>query len=311
MSTTTHPARSRRRQTRTGRRVCHRLTIVLIAPSRRSNLTSRPRLHLVAKSDYTYTDATRPRRPSSAAITCRPPPRPTPTPIVDGFDRTIQTKREAETANGWITKDTIYNSIGSVGSESLPYFSTAATYGAPTTTPALFVNYTYDAVGRPLSVANVVGTTTNTYSDWRLTVTDPLGNKKDLYKDAYGNLANVVEYATPASPATTTYTWNLIGKLTKLTDASANIRNFTYDLLGRLTGSEDLHASGDSTFGTTSRQYDLAGNLLQMYTPRGNTHQLHVRRPESRPHRECDDNSEPDRRRLSLRHLHEREGKTV
>ena len=174
-------------------------------------------------------------------------------------------------ANGWITKDTLYNSIGSVGSESLPYFTLAATYGAPTTTPALFVNYTYDAVGRPLTVANAVGTTTNTYSDWRTTITDPLGNKKDFYKDANDNLAQVIEWVTPASPATTTYTWNLNRKLTKITDALGNVRNFTYDALSRLLTSEDLHTPSDTTYGTTTYAYDDAGNTTEKVNPRNQT----------------------------------------
>ena len=222
---------------------------------------------LVTKTTYVYTDSTttpstvfRSDYLSSATTTDS-------YTYLDGFDRTIQAKREAESANGWITKDTLYNTIGKVGEESLPYFSTSATYSAPTTTTALFVTHRYDATGRVQTTANAVGTTTNAYSDWRLTVTDPLSNSKDFNKDAYGNLASVVEY--PSAGATTTYTWNLLNKLTKLTDAAANVRNFSYDNLGRLVGSEDLHASGDTAFGTTSRQYDAAGNLIQTYPPHG------------------------------------------
>lgn len=223
---------------------------------------------LVTKTTYAYTDST--TTPSSVFRSDHLSTATTTDSYVylDGFDRTIQSKREAESANGWITKDTIYNSIGKVREESLPYFTTTSSYSAPTSTSALFVTNGYDAIGRVLTTANVVGTTTNAYSDWRLTTTDALSNKKDFNKDAYGNLASVVEY--PSAGATTTYTWSLLGKLAKITDASSNIRNFTYDNLGRLTGAEDLHASGDTTFGTTSRQYDDAGNLVQVYTPRGN-----------------------------------------
>ena len=222
---------------------------------------------LVAKTTYVYTDST--TTPSSVFRSDYLSTATTSDSYayVDGFNRTIQSKSEAEAANGWITKDTLYNSIGKVGQESLPYFSSASSYATPTTTTALFVTNSYDAIGRVLTTANAVGTTTNAYSDWRLTVTDPLSNRKDFNKDAYGNLASVVEY--PSAGATTTYAWNLLNKLTKITDASSNIRNFTYDNLGRLTGSEDLHASGDTTFGTTSRQYDAAGNLIQTYTPFG------------------------------------------
>lgn len=186
----------------------------------------------------------------------------------DGFGRMIQNKKEAESANGWVTKDTLYNILGLVGSESLPYFTATSSFATPTTTSALFVSTAYDPMGRVKTVANAVGTTTNVYDDWRLMTTDALGNKKDYYKDALGNLAQVIEYASLTSPATTTYAWNVLGKLTKITDAAGNIRNFTYDNLGQLLTSEDLHASGDSTFGTSSRQYDDMGNVTRVVTPR-------------------------------------------
>ncbi len=224
---------------------------------------------LVALNEYTYTDST--STPSSifkrtylSVATSTDS-----YTYFDGLGRTTQSKREAEAANGWITRDTQYNNIGSVDRDSLPYFTSANTYGSATSAPALFTNYRYDPEGRITTVANAVGTTTNTYSDWRLTVTDALNNKKDMIKDAYGNLAQVVEWPTSTTSATTTYAWNLLGKMTKLTDALGNIRNFTYDTIGRLTGSEDLHAAGDTTFGTTSRQYDNASNLIQQYSPLG------------------------------------------
>ncbi len=224
---------------------------------------------LVTRTAYTYTDSTstpssifRSDYLSSATTTDS-------YTYLDGWGRTLQTKKESEPASGWATRDTIYNNIGTVDQESLPYFHANSTYTTATTASELFTVYRYDPAGRVKTLADVLGTTTNTYNDWTLTVTDPLSNKKDLIKDAYGNLANVVEYVTAGSPATTTYTWNLLGKLTKLTDASSNVRNFTYDTLGRLLSSEDLHASVDSTFGSTSRQYDDASNLIEFYSPNG------------------------------------------
>ncbi len=223
---------------------------------------------LVYKTTYSYTDST--TTPSSifrsdylsSATTSDS------YTYLDGFGRTIQTKKEADSLNGWIAKDTVYNSIGSIGKESLPYFISSSAYSSATTTSPLFATYTYDALGRVLTSANAVGTTTNAYRDWRLTVTDPLSNTKDFYKDAYGNLINVVEH--PSSAATTTYAWNLLGKLTKITDASSNIRNFTYDKLGRLLNSEDLHVSGDTAYGSTTRTYNAA-NLTSVLTPRNDT----------------------------------------
>jgi RHS repeat-associated protein len=187
---------------------------------------------------------------------------------LDGLGRALQTRKEAE--NGYyIVRDSLYNNIGKLRDESLPYFSSGSSRTTATSAPYLFTTFAYDPEGRITTTANAVGTTTNSYSDWRLKITDPLSNVKEVVKDAYGNLANVVEWVSSASSATTTYDWNRNGKLTKITDASGNIRNFTYDNLGRLLTSEDLHAVSDITYGTSSRQYDLTGNLVQLYSPLG------------------------------------------
>lgn len=220
---------------------------------------------LVSKTTYSYVDSTttpasifRKDYLSSATTTDS-------YSYFDGFDRVIQTKREAESANGWITKDTLFNLIGKTGSESLPYFNSTNSWSNPTTTTALFLSFGYDGLGRTTAVVNILGTTTNIYDRWSLAVLDPLGNKKDLNKDGYGNLAEVVEYLTSTSSATTTYAWDLSKNLTKITDAAGNIRNFTYDTRNRLLKAEDLHAPADTSFGSTTRAYN-DGDLLATST---------------------------------------------
>ncbi len=226
---------------------------------------------LVTKSTYAYTDSTttvssvfKSDSVSSATSTDG-------YVYTDGFGRTIQAKSEAETANGWTTKDALYNSIGAIASDSLPYFAASSAWAAPTATAALYSNFYYDPIGRTTTVTDAIGTSKSAYSDWKTTVTDPLNNKKDYIKDAYGNLAQTIEYTSPSVSATSTYTWNRLGKLTKLTDAAANIRNFSYDILGRLTKSEDLHTSGDTTFGSSTYAYDVANNLTTLVTPNNQT----------------------------------------
>lgn len=179
---------------------------------------------------------------------------------LDGLDRPIQDRKRAEDADTYSTKDYSYNKLGLVEKESLPYFSTGTSTTAATTTNSLYAIYAYDALARVKTVANAVGTTTTAYDDWKQTITDAEGNAKDLYYDAYDNLSQVDEH-NDSSTYSTIYTYNLLGKLTKIQDALSNVRNFTYDGLARLTKSEDLHATGDSTFGSTTLAYDDSGNL--------------------------------------------------
>jgi YD repeat-containing protein len=122
-----------------------------------------------------------------------------------------------------------------------------------------------------LKTSNVLGSTTNAHDDWTLHVTDANGNLKDLSKDEYGNLINVVEHNSATSSATTTYAYDLKSNFTKVADAGGNVRNFTYDGLNHRLSAEDLHAVGDATVGTSTYAYDLAGNLIQQVDAKNQT----------------------------------------
>ena len=187
----------------------------------------------------------------------------------DGLGRKIQERAEAEGVN-FSVKDYVYNSLGLLEKESLPYFSIGFIRTSPTSDSNLYTNYTYDTLGRVVSLANSVGITTNTYSDWKVTTTDANNKAKDLYKDAYGNLVQIDEH-NAGQINSTFYNYNYLGNLTKITDASQNIRNFTYDGLGRKLSAEDLHFSSDITFGTWTYAYDDAGNLTQTINPKNQT----------------------------------------
>ena len=184
-----------------------------------------------------------------------------------------------------------FNSYGSITYTALKYFhvqdgadissgnlyldsiTNAATQPIPfnaTTTSSAFTNYYYDALGRPASTSNVFGVTTFTYDDWHATTTDPLGHVKEIEKDAFGNLIRVNEVNATSTYATM-YAYDRLGDLTKITDALGNIRNFTYEGLGRRLTAEDLHASGDSTFGTWTYTYDNNGNVSSVVDPKNQT----------------------------------------
>jgi RHS repeat-associated protein len=179
---------------------------------------------------------------------------------LDGMGRNLQQRKFREGTNTYAVKDWSYNNVGLLGSESFFYFASSSARTSATSTPQLFTNYFYDPLQRAATTTTSVSTTTNAYNAWTVTTTDPNGNTKDHIKDAYGNLATVVE-RIGATSATTSYTWDLNKSLTKITDASGNVRNFTYDGLARRTKAEDLHTTGASSIASTTYSYDAAGNI--------------------------------------------------
>lgn len=187
----------------------------------------------------------------------------------DGLGRLIQERKEAEAPGAFNVKDTVWNALGMVGKESLPSAGNGSARTSPTATASFYASYAYDALQRPVAVADATGATTYAYDDWKTTSTDKNGKVKRSYRDAFGNLARVDEISGGSTYATT-YQWNLNGKLVKLTDALGNVRSFAYDGLGRRLSAEDLHASGDATFGTWTYAYDEAGNLIQTVSPNSN-----------------------------------------
>lgn len=186
----------------------------------------------------------------------------------DGFGRIKQERKEAEDL-WYAVRDYTYNNRGLLQKDSLPYFSLGTATTTATTTTALFTTYTYDALGRINGVKNAVGSTTYAYDDWKTTVTDVASNTKDLTRNIYGRLSQVDEYNS--ATYTTAYEYNYLGNLTKITDAAANIRNFTYDGLGRRLTAEDLHDTGDVTYGSWSYTYDDAGNISSLTNPDSKT----------------------------------------
>lgn len=219
----------------------------------------------VTSTTYLYNDTVFPHSVTSTSFLDDSISRTT-TTYRDGFGRIIQTRTEMEGTNIYSVKDTVYNNIGLVQKESLPYQATGSARSVATTTSTLFTNYTYDALGRLATTTNSVATSSNVYDQWTTTTTDGDGKIKDYVTDARGNLTQVVEHVATSS-YTTTYEWNLNGLLTKITDALGNVRNFGYNGVGNRTSAEDLHASGDTTFGEWAFQYDSAGNMATSGSP--------------------------------------------
>lgn len=189
---------------------------------------------------------------------------------VDGFDRVVEVKTLNEDGTRYNELETTYDELDRVATSTLPEESASSAYDANTVASDLSESYTYDALSRVTTVANVLGNTTTSYEGFTKTVTDPLGNQKIYEADGLGRLVVVVEYLDDTAN-TTNYTWNAADYLTSITDAMGNVRNFTYDGRGLQLTAEDLHAASDTTYSTWIYTYDVVGNRETSLSPNGVT----------------------------------------
>jgi uncharacterized protein (TIGR02594 family) len=222
---------------------------------------------LVEKKSYIYNDSSYPNSKIEKSNLSAGLSNTTYT-YIDGLGRTIQNKTETE--NGFVTLDFVYNNLGNLVKESLPYITSSGDYNTPTSNTNLLKQYSHDAVGRIVSIGDASGIIANNYNLWATTITDQLGNKKVYNNDASGNLVSVKEEISPGTFYTTNYSWDPNANLIKIVDAQGNIRHFSYDALGQRTIAEDLHSPSDTSYGIWLYSYDLAGNLKSYQNPNGN-----------------------------------------
>lgn len=226
---------------------------------------------LVTRTAYQYVDTSMPRRVQKTEYLSAA----TSTDsylFTNGLGKKVEERVEVEGDNTYIVRDYSYDLRGNLASETLPFFASSTAYSATSSpaTSALVTEYEYDTLSRITAINNVLGETTNEYDQWRVTTTDALNNEKEYLKDAYGNLTEVVEH-NDSSEYTTEYEYDGNNKLTKLTDAENNVRNFSYDGVGRRLSAQDLHDSGDGTYGTWTYIYDASGNLTSQTDPKSQT----------------------------------------
>lgn len=192
----------------------------------------------------------------------------------DGLERAIQVKKtaslftqvgspdqEAQIVSGKV----IYDGLGRPVASYYPTttttidnnFSTAVSAVAPTKTE-------YDEVGRAIKVTLPDGssnTTTfaldnyNGISTLRTIQTDALNKSTQTQTDATGQNIMVMQ-----NDLITNFEINALGEKVKVTDAMNHITKSSYDWLGRRT----LFTTPDA--GTTTLNYDLAGNLTSRIT---------------------------------------------
>ena len=163
--------------------------------------------------------------------------------------------------------DTIYapcacSPTGKIQKVSQPYVGNPTIY---------YTTYTYDGMGRTVSVQLPDGasTTTYAYSGNNTTITDPAGKWKTQTKDAMGNLT-VVNEPNPAGGANyvTSYTYDVLSHLTQVSMprlSGTQTRRFNYDPTTQWLTSETHPESGTKTYtynsdGTLATRIDANGH---------------------------------------------------
>ncbi|MET9601988.1 polymorphic toxin-type HINT domain-containing protein [Streptomyces sp. NPDC006459] len=188
--------------------------------------------------------------------------------IYDGLLRPRQTQTEGPGGARLIT-DTLHSANGTVSQTNNGYLaegklSTELYVPKSVTEVPNSTQTAYDGLGRAVRVTTLEkgearhSALTQYGGDWTLTRTamSPTGTAPlpgsraaKTWTDALGRTSEIEHYtATDLSTATKTrYSYDVRGKLTKVTDTASNNWTYTHDARGRMTSSDDPDA-GKSTF---------------------------------------------------------------
>ena len=201
--------------------------------------------------------------------------------FVDGFGRPVQVKKDGvvtTAAKGSAPKDetvmivsgrNVYDAFGRVAKA---YYPVTEAMGSKTTFNKAFDNVSptvtvYDVLDRAMKVTLPDNAETKTeYSTDAgsnalvTTVTDALGNRQATYTDGSGKTVKTEQLSGPDGIITTSFEYDGIDRLVKVTDTEGNVTTSVYDMGDRRT--EVNHpASGITTF-----TYDALGNVLTKQT---------------------------------------------
>ena len=209
---------------------------------------------------YTYTNASASAAATVTATTNGRWVRET----LDGFGRTVKT----ETGYGTTTVSAVQNvyepcacsPIGKLKKTSRPYAGNGA--------PSAWTVYSYDSLGRTISIVAPDGasTTSFAYVGNTLTVTDAQQKWKTHQQDAFGNLELVTEPRPGGGTYTTNYTYNRFNQLLTVSmprDGVTQTRTFTYWPNGKLKSRQEPET------GTVQLTYNNYGMLSTKLDQKG------------------------------------------
>jgi len=178
---------------------------------------------------------------------------------MDGLGRKIETITEADDSQYILSGIVKYDSRGQVIEKYLPTYTSSSGYIAPTYS-GKHVKYAYDPLGRVTQTIRPDSKVSyNTYSITTQETRNENSQTKEVTKDAYGRILTVKE----ANGNETHYEYDLLGNLTKTTDAVGNINTIAYDSLGRKI------SMVDADMGSWNYSYSDAGNLISQTDAKG------------------------------------------
>ena len=201
--------------------------------------------------------------------------------FVDGFGRAVQVKKDGvvtSASKGNSAKDenvmivsgrNVYDAFGRVAKA---FYPTTEGTGSKSTFSKSFDNVSptvtvYDVLDRATSVTlpdNSTTTTAYTVDNGShalvTTVTDALHNVQATHTNGSGKTVKSIQHSGPDGEITTTFEYDGIQRLVRVTDTEGNVTTSVYDMGDRRT--EVSHPAS----GITSFTYDPLGNVLTKQT---------------------------------------------
>lgn len=173
----------------------------------------------------------------------------------DGAGRTYKTIKKGTPTRPTIRKDTAYNTRGGTASETTPYYEGFET---PRTT-----THSYDALDRlTASVFPDSNHIQKTYGIWSETTFDEHLHPATTRFDAYGRTAQT-QQVLGGQTLSTMYSYDLLGRMTGITDPVGITWSWSFDSLGR----NPTRTDPDS--GTWTFTYDDGGRVLHQTDAKG------------------------------------------
>ncbi|MFA5038840.1 MAG: RHS repeat-associated core domain-containing protein [Candidatus Omnitrophota bacterium] len=184
---------------------------------------------------------------------------------IDGLGRKYKVVSSGEDGpnSRQVSSEIYYNNRGQVDRESVAH------YIDEDEALVSYTRYEYDTLGRVRkTILDFSGIAKDTVSELvyisplYTESIDPMGRKKGLLKDVYGNITKVSEFAK-GGVYKTDYFYDIQNNLLKVTDAAGNISEIWYDSEGRKIKIDD------PDMGIWLYEYDLLGNLTKQIDANG------------------------------------------